>query len=127
MDYSKMNEVADTAGFIVVYPNAVLTAWSCGINLTAGHVNDVGFIDALLDTLANNYSIDEERIYCCGFSLGGFMSHRLACQLSNRIAAIADVAGSIAQDFTTNITTAHPMPVLKFHGTDQIIPYDGKK
>ena len=127
LDYSKMNEVADTAGFIVVYPNAVLTAWSCGIGLTAGHVNDVGFIDALIDTLANNYSIDEERIYCCGFSLGGFMSQRLACQLSNRIAAIADVAGSIAQDYTTNITTAHPMPVLKFHGTaDQIIPYDGK-
>ena len=127
LDYSKMNEVADTAGFIVVYPNAVFTAWSCGINLTAGHVNDVGFIDALIDTLANNYSIDEERIYCCGFSLGGFMSQRLACELSNRIAAIADVAGSIAQDFTTNSTTAHPIPVLKFHGTaDQIIPYDGK-
>jgi polyhydroxybutyrate depolymerase len=127
LDYSKMNDVADTAGFIVVYPNAVLTAWSCGIGLTAGHVNDVGFIDALIDTLANNYSIDEQRIYCCGFSLGGFMSQRLACQLSNRIAAIADVAGSIAQDFTTNITTAHPMPVLKFHGTaDQIIPYDGQ-
>ena len=52
LDYSKMNEVADTAGFIVVYPNAVFTAWSCGINLTAGHVNDVGFIDALIDTLA---------------------------------------------------------------------------
>jgi polyhydroxybutyrate depolymerase len=127
LDYSKMNEVADTVGFIVVYPNAVLTAWSCGINLTEGHVNDVGFIDALIDTLANNYSVDEERIYCCGFSLGGFMCHRLACELSNRIAAIADVAGSIAQHFTTDSTTAHPMPVLKFHGTaDQIIPYDGK-
>ncbi len=127
LDYSKMDEVADTAGFIVVYPNAVLTAWSCGINLTAGHVNDVGFIDALIDTLANNYSIDEERIYCCGFSLGGFMSQRLACELSNRIVAIADVAGSIGQDFTTSFTTAHPMPVLKFHGTaDQIIPYGGR-
>ncbi len=127
LDYSKMNEVADTAGFIVVYPNAVLTAWSCGINLTAGHVNDVGFIDALIDTLANNYNIDRERIYCCGFSLGGFMSQRLACELSNRIAAIADVAGSIGQDFTTNYTATHPMPVLKFHGTaDQIIPYSGK-
>ena len=126
MNYSKMNTVADTAGFIVVYPNAVETAWNAGIDATAGHVNDVGFINALIDTLINNYSIDEKRIYSCGFSLGGFMSHRLACELSNRIAAIGDVAGTMANSLLNNFETSHSMPVIKIHGTsDGIVYYNG--
>jgi polyhydroxybutyrate depolymerase len=127
MDYSRMNEVADTAGFIVVYPNAFNASWNCGISYVTHNTNDVGFFSALIDTLANNYSIDKERIYSCGFSLGGFMSYRLACQLSNRIAAIADVAGVMAKSLLNNISTLHSMPVLKIHGTaDQIVPYNGK-
>ncbi len=128
MNYSKMNEVADTAGFIVVYPNAVGTAWNCGINATIGHVNDVGFINAPIDTLIAHYSIDEKKIYSCGFSLGGFMSHRLACELSNRIAAIGDVAGTMANSLLNNFETMHPMPVIKIHGTnDEIVSYNGEK
>src|SRR3990172_6409632 len=96
MNYSKMNEVADTAGFIVVYPNAVDATWSSGIATFAGR-NDVGFLNVLIDTLAAHYSINLQRIYSCGFSNGGFMSYRLACELSNRIPAIASVAGTIAQ------------------------------
>jgi polyhydroxybutyrate depolymerase len=125
MDYSRMNKVADTAGFIVVYPNAVNTAWNCGVS-GPPNVNDVGFISVLIDTLADHYSIDKEKIYSCGFSLGGFMSHRLACELSNRIAAIADVGGVMAISLLNNTSTLHSMPVLKIHGTDdQIVPYNG--
>jgi polyhydroxybutyrate depolymerase len=126
MDYSRMNEVADTAGFIVVYPNAVDAAWNCGISYVTHNANDVGFFSALIDTLASHYSIDKEKIYSCGFSLGGFMSYRLACQLSNRIAAIADVAGTMAKSLLNNTSTLHPIPLLKIHGTaDQIVPYNG--
>ncbi len=126
MDYSRMNEVADTAGFIVVYPNAIDAAWNCGISYVTHNTNDVGFFSALIDTLGSHYSIDKEKVYSCGFSLGGFMSHRLACQLSNRIAAIADVAGVMAQSFLNSTSTLHAMPVLKIHGTaDQIVPYNG--
>ena len=126
MNYSQMNNVADTAGFIVVYPNAVETAWNAGINATAGHINDVGFISALMDTLISKYNIDEQKIYSCGFSLGGFMSHRLACELSSRIAAIGDVAGTMANGLLNNFETLHPMPVIKVHGTnDKIVWYNG--
>ena len=126
MDYSRMNEVADTAGFIVVYPNAVEASWNCGISYVTHNADDVGFFSALIDTLASHYSIDKEKVYSCGFSLGGFMSYRLACQLSNRIAAIADVAGTMAKSLLNNTSTLHPIPLLKIHGTaDQIVPYNG--
>ena len=126
MDYSRMNSVADTAGFIVVYPNAVDASWNCGISYVTHNVNDVGFFGTLIDTLASHYSIDKEKVYSCGFSLGGFMSYTLACQLSNRIAAIADVAGVMAKSLLNNTSTLHSMPVLKIHGTaDQIVPYNG--
>jgi polyhydroxybutyrate depolymerase len=125
MDYSRMNVVADTGGFIVVYPNAVSPGWNCGI-AGSPNINDVGFIDALIDTLSNHYYIDTTMIYSCGFSLGGFMSFRLACQLSNRISAVASVAGVMAQATANGPKGNHAMPVLLVHGTaDGIVPYNG--
>ena len=125
MNYSKMNSVADTAGFIVVYPNAVNTAWNCGIS-GPPNVNDVGFIDTLIDTLSAHYRIDITRIYCCGLSMGGHMSNRLACELSNRIAAIASVVGTMAKSIANTCSPNHSMPILLINSTaDPIVPYTG--
>jgi len=125
MNYSKMNEVADTAGFIVVYPNAVDATWNCGVP-GAPNVNDIGFINAIIDTLSVEYSIDESRIYCCGFSRGGFMTNRLACELSDRIAAFAAVAGTMANSIKSSCIPNRHVPILYFHGTDDpIVPYNG--
>ncbi|MFX0100271.1 MAG: alpha/beta hydrolase family esterase, partial [Candidatus Hodarchaeota archaeon] len=118
MDYTQMNAVADSAGFIVVYPNGVIVnyrTWSFG---TSNEVNDVGFINALIDTLDRHYNIDMERIYVCGFSSGGMMSCKLACQLSQRITAVATVAGGIVEGVANNSDTYHPMPFLSIHGTE---------
>ena len=131
MNYSQMNLVADTAGFIVVYPNAVNTTWNSGIYDSPEappnpNINDIGFIDALIDTLQSHYSIDLEKIYSCGFSNGGFMSFKLACQLSNRIAAIASVEGAISNTTASECNCNHTMPVLIIHGTaDNIVHYNG--
>jgi len=133
MNYSQMNLVADTAGFVVVYPNAVTpeTTWNSGIYDSPiappnPNINDVGFLSALIDTLAKNNAIDTNRIYCCGFSNGGFMSFKLACQLSKRIAAIASVAGVISYTTAINCNCGHAMPVLIINGTaDAIVPYAG--
>ena len=125
MNYSQMNKVADTAGFMVVYPNAVDAAWNCGVSFGPS-VDDVGFIDALIDTLSVYYSIDKTRIYCCGLSRGGFMSNRLACELSDRIAAVAAVAGTMAKSIANNCIPDRHVPILYFHGTDDpIVPYNG--
>jgi polyhydroxybutyrate depolymerase len=127
-----MKFVADTANFIVVVPQAlnapfVGTAWNSGAGLNGftlnGSVDDVGFIGAIIDTLIANYNIDQRRVFSCGFSMGGFMSQRLACELNGRIAAVASVAGTIGNTLTCN--PGRSVPVCHFHGTaDSTIYYN---
>jgi polyhydroxybutyrate depolymerase len=118
--------IADTANFIFAIPQALVdsvfsgsTAWNSGagafgITLNA-NVDDVGFLNALIDTVSAAYNIDQQRIYATGFSMGGFMSNRLACELNNRIAAIASVSGTIGNGLTCQPSRA--IPVAHFHGT----------
>ncbi len=128
-DYSKLYEVADTAGFIITYPSGIPN-WNSGISYNyrfpTPDVDDVGFINALIDTLDEHYSIDLNKVYACGYFNGGFMTYKLACQLSNRIAAIASVSGVLSVSTADSCNATHPMPVLHFHGTtDYYVPYDG--
>src|SRR5262249_57738455 len=86
-------------------------------------VDDVGFVGAILDKLQADVCVDTGRIYATGMSNGGFLSHRLACELSNRIAAVAPVAGVLG---VPTCTPARPISVMHFHGTsDQLVPYNG--
>lgn len=117
--------VADTAGFITVYPEALVdaltssTAWNSGAGIAGfslnANVDDVGFINALIDTVSTHYNIDQSRVYATGFSMGGFMSNRLACELNDRIASIASVAGTVGGTLTC--TPGTEIPVCHFHGT----------
>lgn len=127
-----LNYFADTANFIVVTPQALVdqlsgsTAWNSGASafgLTLnGTVDDVGFITALIDSMSAHYNINPNRVYACGFSLGAFMCHRLACELNDRIAAIGAVAGTIGTNL--NCQPGRAVPVLHFHGTaDATISY----
>ena len=81
-DFTLLHEVADTAGFIVAYPNSTKPPkrWNTDRPLLVQpDVDDVGFISALIDTLDIHYDIDLSRIYSCGFSNGGDMTYRLIC------------------------------------------------
>ena len=131
-----MNYVADTANFIVVTPEAIVdgllgsTAWNSGASYLGftlnSNVDDLAFINALIDTISTNYSIDQSRVYACGFSMGGFMAQRLACELNNRVAAIASVAGTIGGALTCTPNKA--VSVCHFHGTsDATINYTGNQ
>lgn len=116
--YSEFNKVADTAEIIVAYPNGVNNQWNV---YSDNGVNDVGFISALIDTISANFTVDSKRVYATGMSMGGFMSHRLACQLENKIAAIASVTGVLAY---AQCSPSRPFPVLQIHGTaDSTVPY----
>jgi polyhydroxybutyrate depolymerase len=118
--YTAFNDVADSAGFLVVYPNGINETWN--ISSETG-VDDVGFISALIDTLNTQYNIDLNRVYATGMSMGGFMSYRLACELDERIAAIASVTG-LQAFYPCN--PDRPVPVMHFHGTaDPVVPYAG--
>jgi polyhydroxybutyrate depolymerase len=125
-----MRPIADTANFILVYPQARPDP-SDGISLNwipkvPGAFDDVPFISALIDTIASNYQIDHNRIYACGYSLGGDMSFELGCKLSNRIAAIAPVARTMQANPNSFCSPVHPTGVLTILGTDDFIsPYGG--
>ena len=126
--YSEFNNVADTAGFIVVYPNGIGSTWNSSNGVIPGQstADDVGFINALIDRLMSLYSIDARRVYTCGISNGGFMSYRLMCELSHRFAAMASVAGQLPDGIVPTCNPGRPIPVLHLHGTtDPIVAYNG--
>jgi len=125
MQFSDFNTIADTGRFVVVYPNGVGNAWNVGFS-GGSTADDVGFLSALIDTLHQRYNIDYERVYATGLSNGGFMSYRLACELGNRIAAIASVAGTMTDESLLACAPQRKMPVLHIHGTaDLIVNYNG--
>ena len=130
MSYTNFNYISDTAGFIVVYPQGTLlqgsTHWNVGGWTSGSTTNDVGFISSLLDSISYEYNIDASRVYSTGMSNGGYMSFLLACQLSNKIAAVASVTGSMTPQTYNSCNPQHPTPVLQIHGTnDQVVPYIG--
>ncbi len=128
---SKLSEKADEAGFVVVYPEGVagplnIRTWNaggcCGYAMN-NNIDDVGFISALIDTLLTDLAIDSSRVYATGMSNGAFMSYRLACEIPEKIAAIAPVAGTMNVDFCE---PSRAVPVIQFHSfEDSNVPYLG--
>ena len=132
ISYTNFNDVSDTANFIVVYPQGTLlkrkSHWNVGGWTLDSKIDDVGFISSLLDSLSERYNINQSRIYSTGMSNGGYMSFLLACQLSDRIAAIASVTGSMTPQTYNLCNPQRPIPVLQIHGTnDQKVPYNGNR
>jgi len=129
-----MSNISDTANYIVVYPEALpdplltTNAWHSGAGALGVEVNstvdDVGFINKLMNTIIAGYQIDTNRMYVFGFSFGGFMTNKMAAADAKRFAAAACVSG-LRGNYNTSIP-AVPVPYLHFHGTaDAVITYDG--
>jgi polyhydroxybutyrate depolymerase len=125
-------EKARKENFIVVYPEGsgrlrrALLTWDakhcCGYAMEH-EVDDVAFISALIDHLIKTYSIDDKRIYVTGMSNGGMMTHRLGIELSNRIAAIAPVVGTLFGDERAPL---RPVAALMINGLlDENVPFAG--
>lgn len=125
---TRMNRAADERNIIVAYPDGVGASWNagdcCGDSWT-NSVDDVQFVKDLLAKLENDYCVDPKKVFATGFSNGGFLSHRLGCEMSDVFGAIAPVSGVMGED-PTKCTPQRAMPVLDFHGTgDPIVPYNG--
>ncbi len=122
VDFCGLNATADEAGFIAVYPDGQLKTWNAG-GLVFNRNDDVGFTGKILDELETVLNVDKKRVYACGLSNGAMMCYRLAAEMSERIAAIAPVAGTLA---INNCKPKRPVPVIHFHGTaDYLVPLDG--
>ncbi len=128
MVYSDFYNISEEEGFILIHPEGTIDSsgfqfWNSG---DISDIDDVGFISSLIDTVAAQYNINTERVYSMGMSNGGFMSYRLACELSDKIAAIASVTGSMSETQITSCTPTNPIPVMQIHGTaDPTVLYDG--
>jgi polyhydroxybutyrate depolymerase len=127
--------LAEANGFIVVYPDGTPVrpgsdeeVWNAGACCSVAsqserNVNDVGFISALITKLEGRFDIDRHRVYVTGHSNGAMLGERLACQLSNKVVAIAVQSGTLVTD---KCTPSDPVAVLEIHGTaDQNVPIDG--
>ena len=129
MFYGDFRDIADTEGFLLVHPEGTTFIgnqfWNVGFPGISSTIDDVGFTEALIDELATLYTIDLDRVYATGMSNGGFMSFLLACQLSEKIAAVASVTGSMTQDTFDDCNAQLPTPVLQIHGTeDDVVLYN---
>lgn len=125
MQFSNFNSVADTGNFVVVYPDGVDNSWNVGFS-GGSTADDVGFLSALIDTLHKYYNVDLNKVYATGFSNGGFMSYRLACEAGNWIAAIAPVSGTMTDASFNGCIPFRPIPVMHIHGTsDFVVSYTG--
>ncbi len=125
-----MRSIADANQFILVYPQAIpdpgnggATSW---MHKSPTSHNDVPFVQAIIDTVSSNYSVDANRIYACGYSLGGEFSYELACQLNTKIAAIGVVARTMGSSTYSNCSPVHPTGIITILGTaDTISDYNG--
>lgn len=143
IDFSSWPAIADTANIILISPQGlpyssilgtmdgvfnsgmVITGTPLGDIAVNADINDVGFVNALMDTAVANYNIDNNKVYVTGFSNGGFMAQRLACELSSRIAAVASISGT--RSMALPACAFNPViPVAHFHGTeDSVVRWDG--
>lgn len=131
------SDEADEEGFVVAYPNGTGRAkptaetanqfsWNAGDccgSAMRQEADDIGFVRALVASIEQERRIDHRRVFAAGFSAGGMMAYRLACEADDIFAAVAVVSGAI---LVPSCTPKQPVSVIDIHGTDDTaVPIDG--
>ena len=126
---SHLDKISDEHGFLVVYPDGLDRSWADGRGGTPSDrkgVDDIKFLSKLIEQMKVEFKVDPSRVYATGMSNGGFMSGRLACQMSDRIAAVAIVAASLSEAEAASCHPEAPVSVLVLQGTeDPLVPLAG--
>lgn len=137
-NFSGFEYKSEQEKFIMIVPQALVdpllsqTGWHSGAGGLVGGltyyvnqgIDDVGFISSLIDTISSWYNVDSNRIFSTGFSMGGYMTNRLGCELGDRIAAIASVSGTIGNEIATSCDPHNIIPALHIHSTsDSVVQY----
>ncbi|SRR5579883_405335 len=124
-DVTRFNDLAEKNGFIVVYPDAINHTWSFKAKPNK-KVDDVLFVNALINHLEQVRNIDPQRIYATGFSKGAILTQALACKLPDKITAFASVAGALSARLIQKCQPQSPVSMLMINGTnDKDVHYDG--
>jgi polyhydroxybutyrate depolymerase len=125
------DELAEKEGVFLAYPEGIDKGWNDGradMQTTAAReeVPDVEFLSAVIDDAERTYLVDKERVFAAGISNGAMMSNRLACELSDKIAGVALVAGAMPRSIQPTCAPSRPVSVLVMFGTeDPLVPYAG--
>ncbi|MEM7306618.1 MAG: PHB depolymerase family esterase [Planctomycetota bacterium] len=125
-----MRPLADAEGFLLVHPQGLpdkegFTIWDSIGPFSIG-TDEIGYAEAMIDSLDAEYAVDLDRVYACGYSNGANMVWELGCFLSDRIAAVGAVAGSMWTWTETLCTPTRPFPLVSIHGTfDFYNPWSG--
>ena len=128
---TKFSDLADKEGFLVAYPEGIEKHWNDfrgakEIAAQRANVDDIAFVSALLDDVAQNHRFASNHVFATGISNGAIFSHYLAANLSARIAAIAPVVGGLGEPASAKFAPQHPVSVLILQGTaDPLVPYEG--
>lgn len=125
-----LSAIADREGFFVAYPNGRQRVWNANpaspSSIFGEPADDVAFINALVERLLADYSIDQDRVYITGASSGGLMTHRIAAELTDKLAAAASVMITLPTDFPPLLSPSRPLPFLMMHGkADPFFPWEG--
>jgi polyhydroxybutyrate depolymerase len=131
--YFALGKVADEKGILTVYPSGTKDTngylfWNATpacCNFDSSAIDDEAYLTSIIDSVSKDYSVDPSRVFIIGHSNGGFMAHRMACNQSDRIAAIVSLAGATFSNPQSCKPTS-PVSVLQIHGTnDAVISYTG--
>lgn len=125
------NILADQHGFIVGYPEGLYNYWNDARedSISLSHYNeidDVGFLEKVIDYAIDSFRVDPSRIFINGFSNGGLMTIRLACEIPSKVKGFAVVAASLTLDQLVECKSDTTISLMMINGTrDPIFPYQG--
>jgi polyhydroxybutyrate depolymerase len=119
--------LSDEEGFIIAWPNGIDQGWNLGPCCTISRsVDDLAFARAIVDDVREHACVDDRRVYAAGYSMGGGMSHHLACNAADVFAAVAPSAFDLLSEDEQPCHPTRPITVIGFRGTaDPIVPYAG--
>jgi polyhydroxybutyrate depolymerase len=130
---TNFNELGKKKGFLVASPDGIGGNWNDGrenlspaTTATTANIDDVAFLDEIIDDVSRRASVDKTRVFVVGISNGAFMANRYACERSERVAGIGLVAGTMSPTLRASCKPTRPVRVIDFHGTDDpLVLYDG--
>ena len=128
-----MRPLADEKNFLLVYPQGSpingFSHWNAATpsKTNKSDADDLGFVKKMISAISASHKVDPERIYACGYSNGAFFSYYLGCYLSDRLAAIGSVSGTMLEESYEKGNPSRRVPMINLHGTaDNVVPYEGK-
>lgn len=131
MSYTSMNELAEKENFVCAYPEAFKKYWNDGrdfdgIPSQLMQIDDVGFILQMIDEIEKEYGIDKKRIFVSGASSGAMMCYRLACEVPDKIKAIAPIIATMPENLSFKCNPKQAISIITIIGIqDPVVPFKG--